>query len=337
MNDATRRRDLPPWLLPLLPLIVLFVGLFGCFPYLLAYGNARVSVFRNLWYQWNVFGQGEWSYGVAVPFIVAAMVWYRREAWRGFVPEPDRGFLWIGLLVAGGFCFWVGYVVDLIAAAFLSIHFFLAGAVVGLLGRKAFLRLLAPWLFLLFAYPAPFLDNALAFQLRLIMTAASHALLSGIGIANVQIGTAIVSAPNPIQGLPEGGLFSIDVADPCSGIRSLFALLMMATLYGYFVLPKGWRRGALVLLAVPLAVVGNIARIVLLVFGVLLFGSPFAIGTTANPSAFHEGVGLVVYGVALGGLVLAVHFLTPRAPRAPRADAEPKPPSPPPAPNSRDF
>jgi exosortase/archaeosortase family protein len=105
-----------------------------------------------------------------------------------------------------------------------------------------------------------------------------------------------------VHGIPQGAKFAVDIADACSGIRSLFALVMITALYANLTLSKSWQQWTLFVLAAPFAVIGNFARILLLTFGTLLFGSPFAIGTNQTPSNFHEGAGFFVYLVALGSM-----------------------------------
>jgi exosortase/archaeosortase family protein len=51
------------------------------------------------------------------------------------------------------------------------------------------------------------------------------------------------------------------VADACSGINSLIALVTLATVYGYVVRERNWQRWVLVLAAVPLAMLGNLIRV----------------------------------------------------------------------------
>lgn len=165
------------------------------------------------------------------------------------------------------------------------------------------LRLSFPWAFLMFLYPLVFLDNNLAFPLRMVMSEASVGVLNAIGIGAAKVGTAIVSAADPALGLREGERFAVDVADPCSGIRSLFALMMVTALYGHFMLKGTWRKLVLFACAGPLAVLGNLGRILMLTFGTITMGPEKAIGTLENPTFFHMLAGYVVFAVALGGMV----------------------------------
>jgi hypothetical protein len=88
----------------------------------------------------------------------------------------------------------------------------------------------------MFAWPFVFLDQYVSFPLRLFMSSVSGHFLNLVGVPTVREGTAILSAADPATGLEIGKRFSVDIADPCSGIHSLFALTMvLRTEYRAFV------------------------------------------------------------------------------------------------------
>jgi exosortase len=102
------------------------------------------------------------------------------------------------------------------------------------------------------------------------------------------------------------GSFSIDVAEPCSGLRSLFAMMALTAGYAYFTQPTWIRRGILFALAVPLAVFGNVVRI----FSIVAIAS--SCSPTFATGFYHDYSGYVVFLVAIflmvacGGLVTRV-------------------------------
>jgi hypothetical protein len=163
-------------------------------------------------------------------------------------------------------------------------------------------ELLFPYTFLLFAYPFYFLDNLVAFPLRGSMCQLSQGFLNMIGVDTLRVGTALVSAPDYAIGLQQGERFALDIATPCSGIRSLFALMMVSALYAHLTLEKTWQKWALFLLSPALAVAGNFARMLMLTFGTMTLGSAVAIGTEQNPTTYHLAAGFSVFIVALGGM-----------------------------------
>ncbi|HVE16393.1 MAG TPA: exosortase/archaeosortase family protein, partial [Chthoniobacterales bacterium] len=205
--------------------------------------------------------------------------------------------------------FWAGHRVDNQYIGFFSIQLLLASLILWILGWRWLVALAFPLAFLTFTWPMPFLDNIITFPLRIFMSGLSVSVMNLFGLPTVQNGTGIFSAPNPGVHLAAGELFQVDVADPCSGIRSLYALMMISALYGYFTLQSPWRRGVLFLSAIPLAIAGNLARILILTLGIVSIGAPTAIGTLEKPTWFHEGAGFAVFLVALGGMIFICNLL----------------------------
>ena len=86
--------------------------------------------------------------------------------------------------------------------------------------------------------------------------------------------------------------------------------MMISALFAYLFLPKAWQQWIVFLSSIPLTVVGNLVRVLILIAGSIFFGSSIAIGTEENPSIFHMGAGFMVYGVALGLELCLGFFLT---------------------------
>jgi len=82
-------------------------------------------------------------------------------------------------------------------------------------------------------------------------------------------------------------------------------LMMVGALFAHFTMPNPWKKWALFLATIPLAVLGNFARILMLTLGTLAFGSTFALGKDPlnAPSWFHLAAGYLVFIVALLGMM----------------------------------
>jgi len=302
---------------------LLWIILFGWFPYTAGYEATERSLFRFVRSGWGS-GDGQWEHCIFVPFITMGLIWWSRKKFHTLPVAPATGGILLFALAM--LLYWIGFLIDQRYLGYAAMQGLTGALIVWFLGWQHFRVLFFPWLFLVFMWPVIFLDNALAFPLREIMSHLSHHFLNLIGIENVQRGTAILSAPVPTEGIAEGSRFSLDVANPCSGIRSLFALMMVSALYGYLILPTShffsqwrqkspwrdflasgldaWRQWLLFASALPLAVAGNILRIILLTFGTLAFGTEFAIGESIdNPSGFHIFAGFAVFALALVGMV----------------------------------
>jgi exosortase len=126
-----------------------------------------------------------------------------------------------------------------------------AGLVLLLLG-KSYLRALAfPIAFLLFMVPLPaIVVNTIAFPLQLFAAKTAAFCLFNFGIPVLREGNVIALAGT-----------TLEVAEACSGIRSLQALLALGTVYAYFTQSSMWKRWTLVLLSIPIAIVANAFRV----------------------------------------------------------------------------
>jgi len=100
------------------------------------------------------------------------------------------------------------------------------------------------------------------------------------------------------QLLAPDGKFQYDVAAACSGVRSLMALAALALLIGYLNFRSTRRRALMVVLCLPLTYLGNLARVLAIVFAAH-FGDQRWAGLT------HDLMGYGVFAIVLGGVMLA--------------------------------
>ncbi len=288
-----------------LPLLLAGAALFAWFPYATGYGPEREPI---AYWLYNFWKDPDWQHGALVLPIIGAILWFRRGTLLAGLKGPGH---WTGLLVVllGLLCYVAGYRGNIYYLGFASFQILAGGLLIWMLGYGAFRRLFFLWAFLVFAWPLFFLENRLGFPLRLLMADVCSSILNVAGVENVRSGTAIYSVANPELGLVQGERFAMGVADPCSGLRSLFALLMTGALYGYWKFGQTWRAATLFLCAIPLALAGNVIRILLLLGGIRWLGGEVAIGTEEDPTLFHTGAGLVVFAFALVGLNLISRLL----------------------------
>ncbi len=92
---------------------------------------------------------------------------------------------------------------------------------------------------------------------------------------------------------------SVIVDDTCSGLRSLISLIALSTLWTALMPEKSkwWQRGVVVLSSIPIALVANMARIVIMVLLSAIYGAYIA------DTFVHAGSGIVVFGVAVAVLM----------------------------------
>ena len=141
------------------------------------------------------------------------------------------------------------------------------------------------------------LIDIVSFPLRKIATQISVGLWNVFGGNAIQNGTSVLSKGT--EALKDGEAYSLQIAAACSGMRSLFALVMISLMFAYIGVKKSWHSFFIVAVMIPVAVFGNVVRILMLLGGTVLWGNEFAVGTDAEPSGYHLGAGFLVYFIAL--------------------------------------
>ena len=306
MSEGEKVQTNPQWLSRALWLegvvaLAVVVGLYALIPYNFGFESKARPVLDMLKRFWTDPSTADWHHGMMVPFISLGLVIYQ---WKDLQKVALRPCGWgAGVVLAALGMYWIGYKIDITIVGFMSLQLMIGGLILWLLGWDMMKALAFPYIFLMFAYPFYFLDNIISFPLRGVMCQLSQGFLNLIGVDTMRVGTALVSAPDYASGLKQGERFALDVANPCSGIRSLFALMMVSALYAHLTLEKTWQKLALFALSPALAVAGNFARMLMLTFGTILMGSGVAIGTEENPTTYHMAAGFFVFVVALGGMV----------------------------------
>lgn len=291
--------NLHRWIIPIAASALLFAILLFFFPYNSGDSSINSPLGRALWTIWTTTSSDapDHSYCLLVPAMLAYLI-YQKKSQIAQAPIQSRTAA-IGAIVAGLLLFWMGSRAGKQYVGCAGIEVLLLGLIYWFWGGAVFRRLLFAWTILCFAWPLPFLDTAVAFPLRMIVSHAAYDVLTFIGIPCVQSGTALISGPTS-GGLVAGARFQIDVADPCSGLHSLLPLLMFSSFYCYFFLPKRWQQWTVFLSSIVFTIAGNVVRILMLVLGTMAWGAAFAIGTDDEPSWFHEACGFAVFIVVLG-------------------------------------
>jgi exosortase len=238
------------------------------------------------------------SHGFLVP-VVALWAFYRERPRRvRLEAAPDRR----GLVVLS--LAFVTYLLGLAAGGVTLQGVALVAAVAGLVlysrGVRWLRALAFPVGFLIFMVPPPssWITPAIV-RLQLLVSSASIALF--------QIFDLQVTREGNILNLPGGE--SLYVAEACSGVTSIITLAPLAVLLAHFTLKRWDFRLLLIAAVVPLAMAGNLARVVATVLASLQLGTQ-----RATTGVLHEATGLLTYLVACG-LMLALGALLRRLER----------------------
>ena len=269
-----------------------------------AYGISRVCMFQitpiSLFGWLTLFwGRGgDYAHGYLVPVAaVGFFYWKWRNTLRNLPMVPSAwGLALVGLatlLYVGG----VRAQVPRLVAASLVILVF---GIVWYLGGWQWAK--GAWFscaFLFFMIPLNVIDPYVSFPLRMVVAKVSCGLLNLFGLEVYSQGTGIFSRA--------GRFMPLDVADPCSGIRSLVALMALTALYGQLAMDHAWKKWVMFMSSVPLAVLGNLVRITTVALVAQGFGYDPAM------KIYHEFSGYIVFSLAilcmLGlGTMMNVHY-----------------------------
>jgi len=287
------------------PWLHLAVGL-GAF--LVAYGPLLPAL---IW-EWSEFPS--LSHGFAIPLISAYLVWIRRERLAALPVQGSAAGLPLLLLalflLVGGVLVGEPFVARLaLVPGVFGVTLFLAGpAITGTI-----------WMalaYLVFMIPMPYtVLKSVMYQSRLMDAAATAQIMTWLGVPVHRDGVLLHLAN-----------ITLEVADDCSSIPAMAALIALGAAYAQVGDRPRWARLFLTVGAAPLGLMSNIARIVLTSLGAYYFGR------IVLDNVIHKAAGTTVFLVTVGLLVgidaLARHWVQRRA------DAAPPTPAPAPEPGA---
>lgn len=192
----------------------------------------------------------DYSHGFLVPFFALFLLWDKRFKLRQMRVSPS----WAGvaLVLLGVLTLFFGVYGAELFLSRISFILIISGLVWTLCGREILREIAFPLAVLMLAIPFPeIVFNQITFPLQLLASRAASALLPLLGVPVFREG-------NVIQ-LP---VMKLEVAEACSGIRSLMSLFTLAVFYGYFLEQTSTRRWIMALASIPIAVCANALRIV---------------------------------------------------------------------------
>jgi exosortase len=264
---ASSRLDWLPYIIVAVLLVVLYY---------------RVAV--KLVYDWYTIP--DYSHGFLVPLFAAFLIWDKRKVLKA-IPIKQT---WSGivLVVFSLMVLILGvYGVELFTAR-MSFILLMTGLLATFFGWAMVRELSFPLLVLVLAIPFPaILFNRITFPLQLLASRIASDILPSLGVPTLHEGNVI-----------ELPVMKLEVAEACSGIRSLMSLFTLAVFYGYFLERTTKRRVILALASIPIAVTANVARIVGTGLCVQYWDPDKALGF------FHEFSGWVMFVVSLACLFL---------------------------------
>ena len=243
------------------------------------FGISALSWMIERWTDDVEYG-GDYSHGWLIPIMSLYVVWSRRKE----LSQAPKSISYVGLSVVV-MCLlmhWVGAKAQQTRLSLFALVGLTWGIPFYLYGWHVAKRLIFPCAYLVFCIPLNFLDSV-THPLRIFATQAASFLLNGVGIGVEQSGARLHS-------LTPGG-FDLDVADACSGIRSLIAITALTAIYANLTQRTPWKQWFLFALSIPLAMVGNTVRI----FTTGIVAEAF--GTDMAMHLYHDFSGFIIFMV----------------------------------------
>ncbi len=232
-----------------------------------------------------------YGHGFLVPFITGYIVWLKRNKLKELALKPT-GWGW-PILVVGVVVLMLSAVWRIYFSAAFSFLIVLVGLILLFAGKDWLKTLTFPLTFLLFMMPLPLVViSGISFKLKILASQISTAIINLLGVPAVREGSVIKTAHAYVV-----------VEDPCSGIRSLIALIAIGALMAYFSRLSRVRKTVLFISSVPIAVATNVVRIVAVSLASEMYGMEFATG------GFHDFMGMMVFVMAFAGLMLVANML----------------------------
>jgi len=272
------------WGLSALVVLVVVYLVYPAFP--TAYGK---SLAGWTWFACNNING--FLHGRFVPAAFLVMIWMAYQKTKGEWVKPN--YLGLIPLALGLLFFLVSMRTIQPRVALIGAPFVVIGLAHYLFGAKVTRHVIFPAFFLWFTIPVPGLETLLTGRLQILITKSCYEVGQFFGMDLVRVGATIYVSDSPVE-----------VANGCSGIRSLMALTMIAAVYANYTQKPLWKKALLFLSAFPLAIIANFLR----VFTILVLAQ-FGYGSFGTGS-WHDWSGLLLFfPIALMGLYLVDYLL----------------------------
>lgn len=223
--------------------------------------TARHSLFRWLGTRWV----GDYAYGAMLPLASLLALWWRRRE----ITAAPRRVDWRGapIIVGALVLHWLGVLAQQPRISAAGFIFLLWGLPFLIYGWALARWLLFPCSYLFLAIPLNFIEDMTA-PLRLFATIVSAGILNGFGLEVYRVGAGLFSG--------DGNTFAFNVAAECSGLRSLLAMTALMAFYAWYSQKTLLKKWVLFLFSVPVAIIANICRVILVVVVAAFFGQETA-------------------------------------------------------------
>jgi exosortase len=213
------------------------------------------SLFLWMYHAYNGVNSGvDDGDGNLIPFLVIGLFWWKRHELL-----DSRLQFWgpgLAILISGMLLQIIGYCIQLPQLSIIALFVGIYGLMGLAWGSEWLVKSFFPFFLFVFSVPLGAHSTFITFPLRLLVTWLVESISHIFGIGIIRVGTELIDP---------SGSFQYDVAPACSGIRSLIAIFLLATVYAFFTFRSAPKRILLIALACPFAVLANMLRLLMVI------------------------------------------------------------------------
>jgi exosortase D (VPLPA-CTERM-specific) len=248
------------------------------------------SGIANLLVAWS--GKEEYSHAYIIPLIGAFLVWQKRNDLAAM--EFSGAWAGVAVVVLGVLLGLMGQLATVFTLSQIGLMVAVSGLVLAVVGWKPMRYFWMPLLLLFLVIPLPdFLQVKFSSGMQLISSEIGVWFLRLIGVSVYLEGNVI-----------DLGVYKLQVAEACDGLRYLFPLMTLGLVLAYFYKGATWKRVLLFLSTVPITIFMNSLRIASIGVMVDRWGIGMAEGF------LHDFQGWVVFMVSFGLMILFMILLS---------------------------
>jgi exosortase len=227
-----------------------------------------------------------YSHGFIIPIISGFLIWQKRAELKNMpVTSTTWGLIIILIAVLMHIS---GVIIYVYSLSGLSLFFMILGLSLYIFGKERTRTVIFPLVFLIFMFPIPqAMIEAISFPMKMLVAKMGVDILSFCGMSVFREGFNI--------SIPSGSLL---VGNPCSGLRSLISFLALGSILSYIIDLKLYKKITLVFLTIPIALLFNILRVLILILISYFYG----VSAASPETLLHSFSG--VFTFALGFLIL---------------------------------
>lgn len=260
------------------------------FAFLISLGLCLLCYWPIILWMWDRWFARDsyYTHGILVPFVTIYLIWQKRELLKKTIIKPN---LWGVALILTGILFHIG--ASLFRVYFVSgfsILLVLFGLVIFFFGLSILKIIWLPMFFLIFMIPLPMIIiTGISFRMKLLAAKIATGVLHQIRIPAMREGSMIY--------MPHA---YVVVDDVCSGLRSLISLTALGSVFAYMSSTIPLKKWIIFLSTIPIAIVTNVIRVVILASVSEIWGSKYAMGAIHDISGFSVFVLAFILLFAVG-------------------------------------